>query len=115
MALARRGTFLRQSEETVKINGQILSDYSQKIIILEDRRPAIDPQGYVIQELYYVGNVCPPNYDICVNDLLTRQPRTDTLPRGSSNYQLQVLTVEDIRVLRGKQQLQLRDRDRPVR
>ena len=113
--MARRGTFLREAEETVKINGDTLSDYSQRIIIIEDRRPRIDPQGFVTQELYYVGNICPPNYDICVNDLLTRQPRDSASPRGSSSGQLQVLTVEDIRVIHGKQQLQLEDRDRVVR
>ena len=113
--MARRGTFLREAEETVKINGQLLSDYSQKIIILEDRRPRIDPQGFITQELYYVGNICPPNFDICVNDQLTREPRDSTTQRGSSNMQLQVLTVEDIRVIRRKQQLQSEDRHRPLR
>ena len=113
--MARRGTFLRGAEETVTINGEALQDYQQKIIILEDRRPKIDPQGYIIQELYYIGNICPPNFNICINDQLTRQPRDDASPRGSSNMQLQVLTVEDIRVFQGKQQLQLQDRDRVTR
>ena len=111
----RRGKFLRDLEETVKINGDILQDYSQRIVILENPRPVIDPQGYVTQELRYVGNIYPPNFDICVNDQLTRQPRDNQVPRGASSGQLQVLTVEDIQVVAGKQQLQLRDRDRPVR
>ena len=113
--MARRGQFLRSMEETVKINGTILEDYSQKIIIHENPRPKLEPEGYVVQELRYLGNIEPPNFDIYVNDLLTRQPRSSTSPRGSSSDQLQVLTVENISVISGKQQLQLRDRDRPVR
>ena len=113
--MSRRGNFLRSLEETVKINGANLSDYSQRVIILEDLRPRLDPQGFVVQELRYIGNIEPPNFDINVNDLLTREPRDNTTPRGSSSGQLQVLVVEDIRVIQGKQQLQLRDRDRIVR
>ena len=111
----RRGQFLRQMEEVVKINGAVLQDYSQKIIIDENPRPKIDAEGYITQELRYLGNIYPPNFDIYVNDQITRQPRDNTSPRGASNDELQVLTVEDIRVNFGKQQLQLRDRDRTVR
>ena len=111
----RRGQFLRQMEEVVKINGAVLQDYSQKIIIDENPRPKIDAEGFITQELRYLGNIYPPNFDIYVNDQITRQPRDSTSPRGASNDELQVLTVEDVRVNYGKQQLQLRDRDRTVR
>lgn len=115
----RRGNFLSSLEEIVTINGQRLDgpDYQktdQSIIIVENPRPRIDPQGFVEQDLRYLGNITPPNYDIHVNDLITRQPRDSSTPRGSSSDQIQVLTVEDIQVVYGKQQLQLRDRDRTV-
>lgn len=114
-----RGNFLRCQEETVTINGCNLTDYQQKIIVMESRRPKVDPQGYVTQELYYIGNIYPANCDIYINDEITRKPLTCESPRGASSGYIQVLTVEDIRIvcIRGqtKQQLILRDRDRPVR
>ena len=120
----RRGRFLSSLEEIVSVNGNRIDSNGnpvtytkddQSIIIMEDLRPRVDPQGFVEQELRYIGNITPPNFDIQINDLITRQPRDSSSPRGASNEQIQVLTVEDIRVVYGKQQLQLRDRDRPIR
>ena len=112
----RRGTFLRnEMEETVTINGAVLSDYQQKIIILPDRRERTDSQGFTTQELYYHGTVYPPNFAICINDLITRYPRDKDHQRGSSSGQLQVLVVQQIEVVFGKQSLTLQDRDRIVR
>ena len=113
----RRGRFLGSLEEKVTItstNGDLRTN-DQSIIILEDFRPRLNPQGFVEQELRYLGNIVPPNFNIQINDLVTRQPRSSTSERGSSNQQLQVLTVENIQVVYGKQQLQLRDRDGHVR
>ena len=116
----RRGRFLRQLEEIVRITGSRDPDpgyekADQRIIILEDLRPRLTPEGYVVQDLRYIGNIDPPNFDIYVNDLITRGPRDSTTERGASGGQLQVLTVENVSVIAGKQQLQLRDRDRSVR
>ena len=111
----RRGTFLRNQEETVTINGAVLRDYNQIMIILPDRRERTDSQGYTTQELYYHACVYPPNFGICINDLITRYPRNETHQRGSSNEQLQVLVVQQIEVVFGKQSLTLQDRDRIVR
>ena len=113
----RRGPFLSSLEEIVTItrNDGTVKTENQSIIILEDYRPRLNPEGFVEQELRYIGNIVPPNFDIETNDLVTRQPRSPLSQRGSSNEQLQTLTVENIQVVYGKQQLQLRDRDRPVR
>ena len=110
----RRGRFLRQLEEVVRITGSRDpdADYEktdQRIIILEDLRPRLTSEGYVVQDLRYIGNIDPPNFNIYVNDLITRQPRNATTERGSSSGQLQVLAVENISVVAGKQQLQLKD------
>ena len=114
----RRGPFLSSLEEIVTITGsrpgEIPDTYEktdQSIIILEDFRPRLNPQGFVEQELRYIGNITPPNFDIQINDLVTRQPRSPLSQRGSSNEQLQTLTVENVQVVYGKQQLQLQDRD----
>ena len=118
----RRGRFLTSLQETVEINGDrpgetpdTYQKTDQLIIIVEDLRTRVDPQGFVEQELRYIGNIVPPNFDIRINDLVTRQPRGSDCPRGASSGQIQVLTVQDIQVVYGKQQLQLQDRDRPVR
>ena len=110
-----RGTFLSSLEEKVTITGirdgvNIVVEQNQCIIILEETRQKFDTErGVLVQESgYYIGNICEPNYQICVNDLITRQPRNSADPRGSSEY-LQVLIVEDIRVIGNKQQLQLVD------
>ena len=115
-----RGRFLRQLEEVVLITGSRNSDpdyekADQRIIILEDLRPRLEPEGFVAQDLRYIGNIDPPNFDIHINDFVTRQPRDAITERGASGGQLQVLTVENISVVAGKQQLQLRDRNRPIR
>ena len=109
----RRGPFLSSLEEIVTItsNSGDIRTNNQSIIILEDFRPRLNPQGFVEQELRYIGNITPPNFDIEINDLVTRQPRSPTSERGSSNQQLQTLTVENVQVVFGKQQLQLQDRD----
>lgn len=116
----KRGRFLHQLEELVTINGSRDSGTpyektNQPIIILENVRPRLTPEGYVEQELRYIGNINPPNFDISVNDIITRQPFNPSMERGSSSGQLQALTVENISIIAGKQQLQLRDRDRTVR
>ena len=116
----RRGRFLRQLEEVVRITGSRDPDpdyekTDQRIIILEDLRPRLEPEGFVAQDLRYIGNIDPPNFDIQINDLITRQPLNATTRRGASSGQLQVLTVENIAVVAGKQQLQLKDQNRPVR
>ena len=118
----RRGRFLASLEEKVTITGSrpnsIPDSYEktdQSIIILEDFKPRLNQKGFVEQELRYLGNIVPPNFDIQINDLVTRQPRDSDSPRGSSNKQLQTLTVENIQVVYGKQQLQLQDLDGYVR
>lgn len=118
----RRGRFLGSLEEIVTITGSrpgktpdTYEKTDQSIIILEDFRPRLNPEGFVEQELRYLGNIVPPNFSIEINDLVTRQPRSPTSERGSSNEQLQTLTVENIQVVYGKQQLQLRDRDGHLR
>ena len=113
--LHRRGTFLREQQETVTINGAVLSNYEQIMIILPDRRERVDSQGFTTQDLYYHACVYPPNFDICINDLITRYPRDCDHERGSSSGQLQVLVVQQIEVVFGKQSLTLQDRDRIVR
>ena len=94
----RRGRFLRQLEEVVRITGSRDqdSDYEktdQRMIILEDLRPRLEPEGYVAQDLRYIGNIDPPNFDIHINDFITRQPRDATTERGASGGQLQVLSL----------------------
>ena len=107
-----RGEFLNSMKEIVKINGEV----DQEIIIVEESRPGVmNQQGIVVLNLSYIGNICPPNYDIKVNDQLTRYPRNKQEERGSSDGYLQVLTVENIEVVKDKQQLLLKDRDRVVR
>ena len=135
----RRGRFLKSLEENVDITGD-RSEYGnlpdtgnggiqngrfqktgQSIVILEDRTPRITPQGIVVQDLRYIGNISPPNPNIHINDQVTRFRRTDpnakNSQRGSNNDDQQVLTVVDLEIIEcGKvQQLQLRDQDRKVR
>ena len=139
-----RGRFLKRMEEKVKITGTReespanLSSEEQElftelpdgtwqyqqdaisIIIQPDRAPRLTPQGFVVQDLRYIGNITPPNFLIRINDQVTRFPRDSTEPRGSSNEDIQILTVEDVQIeprIRGTdlQQLQLSDRNRPER
>lgn len=113
-----RGRFLRNLEEKVTItmdrDDGTTTIENLPLIIVEDRTPRLTPQGFVVQDLRYIGNITPPNFQIRINDKVTRFPRSSTDPRGSSNEDIQILTVEDIRVIRNKQQLQLRD-DRSTR
>lgn len=139
-----RGTFLRRMEEKVRITGtreespaNLSSEeqafftelpngtvqYEQdaiSIIIKEDRTPRLTPQGFVVQELRYIGNITPPNYLIRINDQVTRFPRSSSEPRGSSNEDIQVLTVVNVQIeprIRGTDilQLQLSGQPRPTR
>lgn len=113
-----RGRFLRNIEEKVTVtmdrDDGTNTIENLPVIIVPDRTPRLTPEGFVVQDLRYIGNITPPNFQIRINDLVTRFGRTSTEPRGSSNEDIQVLTIEDIQVvprLRGTdlQQLQLRD------
>ena len=117
----RRGRFQKSLEETVSVNGERPgTDYSkddQKITILEDRTPRLTPEGVVVQDLRYIGNISPPNNSIWINDKITRTGRAEPSLRGSSNEDIQILTVESIEIIDHCQiqQLKLTDRDRPIR
>lgn len=103
--------FLDSLKETVTINGE----GSQEITIMEVGKANFEAQGYILQDANYLGFISPPNFDLKINDLLTRQPRTEEMERGSSSGQYQVLTIQAIEVVGQKQQLLLKDRDRSVR
>ena len=111
--MARRGSFLTALQENVTVTGNRGNvDYefeNQPAIILEDNAPRFENEQFTIQKGRYIVNIYPPNYDICVNDSITRQPRDANDRVGSSSGQLQVLIVQDIRIIYGKQQLQCRD------
>lgn len=118
--MSRRGGGLRREmQELVTIYGSRVNQdgsdihyqkFNQKIIIMPLEKAKIEAKGFVFQDSDYVGLLKPPNFYIHVNDQITRQPRSEDNPRGASNDQIQILTVQDIDILKGRQMLYLNDR-----
>ena len=111
-----RGRFLTSLQEIVTVTGErgglkeVIKE-AQPAIVMEDTRIRIGDDQYTTQRGLYIVNICPPCFKICVNDLVTRHPDDANNPRGSSSGQLQVLVIQEIRIVYGKQQLQCRDID----
>ena len=104
----RRSRHLKLAEETVTVIHGDGSTEQATMIILEDKTPRFDREGYILQDRRYIGNLNKPLFSIEKNDQIRRIQRAIADPRGSTE-QFQVLVVEDTEVLWGKQQLQLTD------
>ena len=116
MRNARRiGPFKKELQEIVSItgdrfDGSTYEERNQTMIIMPSNRASIEMQGFITQDADYIGLISPINFYVHVNDIITRQPRTEESPRGSSSGELQTFTVEEIQTIKGKQLLYLRDR-----
>ena len=111
----RIGPFKKSLQETVSItgdryDGSSYEERNQTMIVIPSNKAKIEMQGYITQDADYIGLVSPINFYVHVNDIVTRQPRTEESPRGSSSGELQTFTVEEIQTIKGKQLLYLRDR-----